>query len=43
MFDFKGDLKMKTLRKLPVTVGAIVVVVMMAATANAGCGDIGHG
>jgi hypothetical protein len=43
MFDFKGDFKMKTLRKLPVTVGAIVVVVMMAATANAGCGDIGHG
>jgi hypothetical protein len=43
MFDFKGDFKMKTLRKLSVTVGAIVVVVMMAATANAGCGDIGHG
>ena len=34
---------MKTLRKLSVTVGAIVVVAMMAATANAGCGDVGHG
>ncbi|HEY4902492.1 MAG TPA: hypothetical protein VIH89_03380 [Candidatus Sulfotelmatobacter sp.] len=34
---------MKTLRKLSVMVGAIVVVAMMAATANAGCGDIGHG
>jgi hypothetical protein len=33
---------MKTLRKLSVTLGAIVVVTMMAATANAGCGDIGH-
>src|ERR1700722_904564 len=43
MFDFKGDSKMKTLRKLSVMVGAIVVVAMMAATANAGCGDIGHG
>jgi len=34
---------MKTLRKLSVMGGAIVVVAMMAATANAGCGDIGQG
>ena len=34
---------MKTLRKLWVMAGAIVVVAMMAATANAGCGDIGNG
>src|ERR1700689_644346 len=34
---------MKTLRKLSVMAGAIVVVAMMAATANAGCGDIGNG
>jgi hypothetical protein len=33
---------MKTLRKLSVVLGAIVVVAMMAATANAGCGDIGQ-
>ncbi len=31
-----------TLRKLTVTFGAFVVVAMMAATANAGCGDIAH-
>jgi hypothetical protein len=34
---------MKTLRKLWVGVGAIVVVATMAATANAGCGDFGPG
>jgi hypothetical protein len=34
---------MKTLRKLSVMAGPIMVVAMMAATANAGCGDIGHG
>src|SRR5450432_3154767 len=43
MFDCKGDFEMKTLRKLSVTVGAIVVVAMMTATANAGCGDFGNG
>jgi hypothetical protein len=34
---------MKTLRKLSVMVGALVVVAMMAATANAGCGDFSRG
>jgi hypothetical protein len=34
---------MKTLRKLSVTVGAIVFVAVMAATANAGCGDFAPG
>jgi len=34
---------MKALRKLSVMLGALVVVAMMTATANAGCGDIGHG
>ncbi len=34
---------MKSLRKLSVTVGAIVVVAVMSATANAGCGDFGSG
>jgi hypothetical protein len=43
MFDYMGDFKMKTLRKLWVMAGAIAVVAMMAATANAGCGDIGNG
>lgn len=33
---------MKTLRKLSGILGAIAVVAMMAATANAGCGDIGR-
>ncbi len=34
---------MKTLRKLSVMVGAIVFVSVMAATANAGCGEIAPG
>jgi hypothetical protein len=43
MFEGKGDLKMKTLRKLSVLLGAIVLVAMMTATANAGCGDFTPG
>jgi hypothetical protein len=41
MFDCEGEFTMKTLRKLSMTVGAVVVVAMTAATAYAGCGDVG--
>jgi hypothetical protein len=41
MFDFEGESTMKTLRKLSMMVGATVAVAMMAATAYAGCGDVG--